>query len=155
MFFMFAKSWDMLINIVEKEFCDVSQFDRSNQTRMFNVQFYIVLIVLSLVRRTLQTPELPLAARLCDAGLSHFQCEDGGSTFLKFVIPRSPRSNTNGNGGSVGFVGLRSTFESLFCMQKHNQPPHCSYYHQHPLPRAHNVTQRIITCMSGLRLRLT
>ena len=70
------------------------------------------------------------AARLCDAGLSHFQCEDGGGTFLKFVIPRSPRSNTNGNGGSVGFVGLRSTFESLFCMQKHNQPPHCSYYHQ-------------------------
>ena len=27
------------------------------------------------------------------------------------------------NGGSVGFVGLRSTFESLFCMQNHYQPP--------------------------------
>ena len=27
------------------------------------------------------------------------------------------------NGGSVGFLGLRSTFESLFCMQNHYQPP--------------------------------
>ena len=123
MFFVFSKSWDML-----KKYCSKGIF-RCIIVRSVEIYKNVQCTYRTVTGEANIANTRVTASRLCDAGLSHFQCEDGSSTFLKFVIPRSPRSNTNGNGGSVGFVGLRSTFESLFCMQKHNQPPHCSYYH--------------------------